>query len=105
MSIFRTMMAAGATLILSLATANAQTTLTHTTSNLNLRAGPGTNYPIRTVIPRGAEIDVHSCGHVWCYTSWAVHQGYVSRDYLIHHVAAEVHTIVHVTTVHYHTIY
>jgi hypothetical protein len=60
---------------------------THTTSNLNLRAGPGTHYPVREVIPAGAEIDVHSCGHTWCYTAWAGHQGYVSHDYLIHHMA------------------
>ena len=63
MSTLRTTIVAGATLVFSLATANAQANLTHTTSNLNLRGGPGTQYPIRAVIPAGAEIDVHSCGH------------------------------------------
>ena len=105
MSIVRMIVASGTALLLSLATANAQATLTHTTSNLNLRGGPGTHYPIRAVIPAGAEIDVHSCGHEWCYTSWAARKGYVSRDYLIHHVATPVYTITHVTHVHYRTIY
>ena len=81
----RTMAAAGAILVLSFATANAQATLTHTTSNLNLRGGPGTHYPIRSVIPAGTRIDVHSCGHEWCYTTWVGGRGYVNRDYLIHH--------------------
>ena len=96
---------AGAIFALALGPAVAQTTLTHTTSNLNLRAGPGKHYPVRTVIPAGAEIDVHSCGHVWCYASWAEHQGYVSHDYLVHHVTAEIPVIVHVTNVHYHSIF
>jgi len=83
----------------------AQAAFTHTTSNLNLRAGPGTHYPVKKVIPAGAEIDVHSCGHTWCYTAWAGHQGYVNHDYLIHHVAVVVAPIVHVTNVHYHSIF
>jgi uncharacterized protein YraI len=90
---------------ISLAPVAAQAAFTHTTSNLNLRAGPGTHYPVRKVIPAGAEIDVHSCGHTWCYTAWAGHQGYVSHDYLIHHVAVVVTPIVHVTNVHYHSIF
>ncbi len=78
----------------------AHAAFTHTTSNLNLRAGPGTHYPVRKVIPAGAEIDVHSCGHTWCYTAWAGHQGYVNHD-----VAVVVAPIVHVTNVHYHSIF
>ena len=62
---------------LLLGTAPALADVTHTTSNLNLRAGPGTNYPVRRVIPAGAPIDVQSCGHIWCYALWASHQGYV----------------------------
>ena|SRR5271155_856278 len=83
----------------------AEAAFTHSTSNLNLRAGPGKHYPVKKVIPAGAEIDVHSCGHTWCYTAWAGHQGYVSHDYLIHHVTVEVAPIVHVTNVHYHSIF
>jgi uncharacterized protein YraI len=89
----------------ALAPVAAQAAFTHTTSNLNLRAGPGTHYPVRKVIPAGAAIDVHSCGHTWCYTAWAGHQGYVNHDYLIHHVTVEVAPVVHVTNVHYHSIF
>jgi len=90
---------------LSLGTATAHADVTHTTSNLNLRAGPGTNYPVRRVIPAGAPIDVQSCGHIWCYALWASHQGYVNRDYLLYHVTVQVHQIEHVTTVRYHTVF
>ena len=83
----------------------AQAAVTHTTSNLNLRAGPGTNYPVRQVIPAGAAIDIHSCGHTWCYMAWAGHQGYVAHEYLMHHVVQMVAPVVHVTNVHYHSIF
>ena len=89
----------------ALAPAAAQAAVTHTTANLNLRAGPGTHYPVRNVIPAGAAIDVHSCGHAWCYTTWAGHLGYVNHDYLVHHVTVAVTPIVHVTNVHYHSIF
>ena len=79
--------------------------LTHTSSNLNLRSGRSKHYPVRRVIPRGAEIDVHSCEADWCYTSWAGHRGYVSHDYLRHHVVEVIPAIEHVAHVHYHTIY
>lgn len=90
---------------LSLSSAEAEAAFTHTTANLNLRSGPGTHYPVRKVIPAGSAIDVHSCGHSWCYTAWAGHQGYVSHDYLMHHVVVAVTPIVHVTNVHYHSIF
>jgi uncharacterized protein YraI len=37
--------------------------VTHTTANLNLRSGPSTTHKVRAVIPAGAEINIHSCGH------------------------------------------
>ncbi len=76
--------------------------ITHTTSNLNLRAGPGTHHKIKAIIPAGAPIDVESCGDTWCYMSWAGHVGYVNHQYLMHHVTVEVAPIVHVTHVHKH---
>lgn len=94
-----------AVVMFGLSLAPAFAAVTHTTSNLNLRGGPGKTYPVRTIIPSGAAIDVHSCGHEWCYSSWADHQGYVSRDYLIHHVVVVVPTITHVTNVHYHAVF
>ena len=105
MLVCRAAVLAGALFGMSVTPVLADSSLTHTTSNLNLRAGPGKHYPVRIVIPSGAEIDVHSCGHVWCYTSWTTHQGYVSHDYLLHHVTVEIPAIVHVTNVHYHSIF
>ena len=54
--------------------------VTHTTANLNLRSGPSTSHKVKAVIPAGAAIDIHSCGHTWCYMGWAGHQGYVHSD-------------------------
>lgn len=68
--------------------------ITHTTSNLNLRAGPGTHHKIKAIIPAGAPIDIHSCGHTWCYMGWAGHTGYVHSDYLRHHVTVVVMPLV-----------
>jgi uncharacterized protein YraI len=47
--------------------------VTHTTANLNLRSGPSTSHKVKAVIPAGAAIDIHSCGHTWCYMGWAGH--------------------------------
>jgi len=80
----------------------ARAAITHTTSNLNLRAGPGTHHQIKAVIPAGAPIDIESCGHTWCYMAWAGHVGYVKHQYLVRHVTVEVAPLVHVTHVHKH---
>jgi uncharacterized protein YraI len=34
----------------------ANAAITHTTTNLNLRAGPGTHHRVKTIIPAGAPI-------------------------------------------------
>ena len=46
---------------------SAKAAITHATSNLNLRAGPGTHHRVKAIIPAGAPIDIESCGHSWCY--------------------------------------
>ena len=80
----------------------ASAAITHTTTNLNLRAGPGTHHRVKAIIPAGAQIDIESCGDTWCYMAWAGHVGYVKHQYLMHHVTAEVPPLVHVTHVHKH---
>jgi len=80
----------------------ANAAMTHTTSNLNLRAGPGTHHRVKAIIPAGAPIDIQSCGDTWCYMAWAGHVGYVKHQYLMHHVTTEVPPLVHVTHVHKH---
>jgi uncharacterized protein YraI len=77
--------------------------VTHTTANLNLRSGPSTSHKVKAIIPAGAAIDIHSCGHTWCYMGWAGHEGYVHSDYLKHHVTVVVAPLhVHVVHVHEH---
>ena len=80
----------------------ANAAITHTTTNLNLRAGPSTHHRVKTIIPAGAPIDIESCGDTWCYMVWAGHVGYVKHQYLMHHVTAEVPPLIHVTHVHKH---
>ena len=81
--------------------------VTHTTPNLNLRSGPSTTHKVRAVIPAGAEINIHSCGHTWVLHGLGGSRGIVHSDYLKHHVtivvaplAPEVH--VHEHHVHHH---
>jgi uncharacterized protein YraI len=87
---------------LSLYSASTEAAVTHTSANLNLRAGPSMSNKVKAVIPAGAAIDVHSCGHTWCYMGWAGHEGYVHSDYLAHHVTVVVAPLVHVVHVHEH---
>ena len=80
----------------------ANAAITHTTTNLNLRAGPGTHHRVKAIIPSGAPIDIESCGEAWCYMAWAGHVGYVKHQYLMHHVTEEVAPLIHVTHVYKH---
>ncbi|MCP4305591.1 MAG: SH3 domain-containing protein [bacterium] len=57
--------------------------LSTTTNNLNLRTGPGKQYRVQLVIPAGAQVDVISCGGVWCIVNFAGAPGYVSGEYLL----------------------
>ena len=51
-------------------------------SELNLRAGPGTDYGVVAVMPAGAEVDVRDCSGAWCRVAWGRAEGYVHADYL-----------------------
>ncbi len=54
------------------------------TTNVNLRAGPGTNYPVVTAMPRGASLAVYGClaGYTWCDVSWGPSRGWVAANYV-----------------------
>ena len=54
------------------------------TADLNMRAGPGTGYPVITTIPDGRGVDVHGCvsSRNWCDVSWRGNRGWVYSDYL-----------------------
>jgi hypothetical protein len=55
------------------------------TDDLNLRTGPGTQYPVITVIPGGAPVHVRSCSAGWCAVTYQTLQGHVSQLYLAAH--------------------
>jgi uncharacterized protein YraI len=55
------------------------------TDDLNLRTGPGTQYPVITVIPGGAPVHVRSCSAGWCAVTYQALQGHVSQRYLAPH--------------------
>jgi uncharacterized protein YraI len=50
------------------------------TTDLNVRAGQGTNHPVIGVLPAGAAVDVRGCADGWCYVS--EYGGYASARYL-----------------------
>lgn len=54
------------------------------TGNVNLRAGPGTIYPIIGTVPAGAPIITHGCltDHRWCDASWGDQRGWLSASYI-----------------------
>ncbi len=49
---------------------------------VNLRTGPGTNYPVQIVVPSGASIYIDSVSNGWAHTSFANYDGYVSAQYV-----------------------
>jgi uncharacterized protein YraI len=91
MSVFRTLLSialatAGSVLAVVSATAGEE----RTTSNLNLRTGPGMHYPVHVVIPAGSLVDVVSCGHEWCHLKWGGQVGYSHAGWLVSHVKVAV---------------
>lgn len=54
------------------------------TADLNLRAGPGTEYPVIETIPDGRKVRVYGCedGYDWCDVGWRNARGWVFTDYL-----------------------
>lgn len=54
----------------------------YTTSDVNLRGGPGTNYATITVVPGGSDIAVDSYSNGWAHTYYGGYEGYVSTSYI-----------------------
>ena len=53
------------------------------TTNLNLRTGPGTQYPPITTLPAGAGVDILGCTpYRWCNIAWGGLRGWVAGGYL-----------------------
>jgi uncharacterized protein YraI len=55
-----------------------------TTANVNLRAGPGTAYPVVVTVPKGSPITTYGCqgNYSWCDVSWGGERGWMSASYI-----------------------
>ena len=56
-----------------------------TTTWINLRQGPGTQYGRTAVIPRNEYVRVNSCNQTlgWCSANWRQYSGWISSRYLV----------------------
>jgi len=73
---------ASAALALVALPAHAQTATT-ATADLNLRAGPGTQYPDVGTIPSGQSVTLYGCiGGAWCDVSYEGQRGWASASFL-----------------------
>jgi len=81
----RMLQAGGLAALLTLGFASSASALDgYVTVDLNLRAGPNTDYPAVTVIPAGTPIFVHGCleGYGWCDVSYGDYRGWSYGEYL-----------------------
>ncbi|HUZ30630.1 MAG TPA: SH3 domain-containing protein, partial [Xanthobacteraceae bacterium] len=46
------------------------------TNNVNLRQGPGTNFPVVSTIPAGSQVEISGCSGQWCAVVWQGQTGY-----------------------------
>jgi uncharacterized protein YraI len=55
-----------------------------TTSDVNMRAGPGTDYPLVATVPEDARVNIHGClsDYDWCDVSWSGERGWINAQYL-----------------------
>ncbi len=51
-------------------------------TDLNVRTGPSTGYPVMDTMPAGATVDVVACYSGWCEIVWDRFGGFASRAYL-----------------------
>lgn len=82
---FRFLKAAGAAVLLSLGLASSGVAAPgYATGNVNLRAGPGTDYPVVTTLAAGTGLTIHGClsGYSWCDVTWRGNRGWASSNYL-----------------------
>lgn len=54
------------------------------TGDVNMRAGPGTEYAVIVTLPAGARTEIFGCveGRTWCDAAWGRYRGWVASAYL-----------------------
>ena len=82
MKALRTFALAATAMIASAGWAAAQEAIA--TADVNMRAGPGSRYPVVTTVPEGREVFIHGCisDFDWCDVSWRRNRGWVFSDFL-----------------------
>ena len=73
---------AGALVAGLLAPAAAIAQSAYTTDDVNMRSGPGTQYPRVATLAEGTGVDVEDCDGAWCRVVYRGLEGYVSQSYL-----------------------
>jgi uncharacterized protein YraI len=78
------MLIAGATVALFAAPASALAARGVATADVNMRAGPGTEFPVVATIPDHARLEVLGCldDRDWCDVAWSGNRGWVAASYL-----------------------
>jgi uncharacterized protein YraI len=53
-------------------------------TDVNMRAGPASSFPVVEVVPDDANVNVHGCvrGYSWCDVTWRGARGWIYADYL-----------------------
>ncbi|MGV8984728.1 MAG: SH3 domain-containing protein [Cypionkella sp.] len=56
----------------------------YASTGLNLRAGPGTGYPVVSTVRNGDAVNVYGCtqGYVWCDIGWGGNRGWAYGNYV-----------------------
>lgn len=52
------------------------------TTNVNMRVGPGTSYPVVTVLRAGDRVIVNRCRVTWCLVDLGRDRGWISQSFL-----------------------
>jgi Bacterial SH3 domain/Pentapeptide repeats (8 copies) len=80
MTIRNTLLSCAAALTLSAGAAAAAPAVVQ--SDLNIRSGPGAQYPVVGAVPSGETVDVGGCVRSWCQVSFRGGTGYANLNYL-----------------------
>ena len=73
---------AGAAALLALSTTLAAAAPAALERSSNVRAGPGTNYPVLATLRAGTVVDVAGCPGSWCQVDTSAGQGFIARSLL-----------------------
>lgn len=80
----RTLLPISVALVMGVSTSAMAASRGQVAVDLNMRAGPSTEFPIVTTIPGDSAVTIYGCvrGYSWCDVSWRGDRGWVYSDYL-----------------------